>query len=180
MAPPLPRSPIGTRGRARASVVDYGMDLRRGIAWGGALTLVAGLLTYLYLSSITINDGLEALIFVPIVGVLFSAAGATGGWRGRDMTWGWGLAAGAAATMVLAELLWLIVWLVTLRPPTEGGPFSAPLELFSIIALAGISTVGSIAGFVVFLSMLGWFIGSTVRGRRLRRFPPPPAVLDQA
>jgi cell division protein FtsX len=40
--------------------------------------------------------------------------------------------------------------------------------------------VGSIAGFVVFLSMLGWFIGSTVRGRRLRRFPPPPAVLDQA
>lgn len=96
------------------------------------------------------------------------------------MTWGWGLAAGAAATMVLAELLWLIVWLVTLRPPTEGGPFSAPLELFSIIALAGISTVGSIAGFVVFLSMLGWFIGSMVRGRRLRRFPPPPAVLDQA
>ena len=64
------------------------------------------------------------------------------------MTWGWGLAAGAAATMVRAELLWLIVWLVTLRPPTEGGPFSAPLELFSIIALAGISTMGSIAGFV--------------------------------
>jgi hypothetical protein len=157
------------------------MNLRRGMVWGGALTLVTGLLTYLYLSSITIDDGLEGLIFVPIAGVLFSAAGVTGGWRGRSMTWGWGLAAGATATMVLGELLWLIVWLVTRRTRLpEGDPLSAPLELFSLIALAGTSTVVSIAGFVVILSMLGWFIGSTARGRRLRRFPPPPAVLDQA
>jgi len=157
------------------------MELRRGMAWGGAITLVTGLLTWLYLASITIDDGLEALIFVPIAGVLFGVAGMTGAWRGRTVTWSVGLGAGTAATMVLSELIWLIVWLVTRRTRLpEGDPLSAPLELFSIIALAGISTVGSIAGFVVFLSMLGWFIASTVRGRRLRRFPPAPAVLDQA
>ena len=58
-----------------------------------------------------------------------------------------------------------------------GGIFESGVDTVAAIRRM---TVGSIAGFVVFLSMLGWFIGSTVRGRRLRRFPPPPAVLDQA
>lgn len=157
------------------------MELRRGMAWGGAIALMTGLLTWLYLASITIDDGLEALIFVPIAGVLFGAAGMTGGWRGRTLTWSLGLGAGTAATMVLSELIWLIWLLVTDRPSSEGAdPLANPLELFSIIALAGTSTVCSIAGFVVILSMLGWFIGSTLRSRRIRRLPPPPAVLDQA
>jgi hypothetical protein len=143
--------------------------------------VVTGLITWLYLSSITINDGLEALIFVPIAGVLFTAAGWVGGGRGRTVTWSLGLAIGCATMMVLAELLWLIVWLVTFRPSSEGGdPLAAPLELFSMIALAGTSTVGSITGFVVVLTMLGWFIGSTVRAKRLRGLPPPPMVVDHA
>jgi hypothetical protein len=151
------------------------------MAWGGAITVVTGLITWLYLSSITIDDGLEALIFVPIAGVLFTAAGWIGGGRSRTVTWSLGLAAGSASMMVLAELLWLIVWLVTRRTRLpEGDPLAAPLELFSIIALAGTSTVGSITGFVVVLSIIGWLIGSTVRARRLRRYPPPPAVFDQA
>jgi len=157
------------------------VDLRRGMVWGGAITLVTGLITWLYLASITINDGLEALIFVPIAGVLFTAAGLVGGGRGRTVAWSLGLAAGTATMMVLAELLWMIVWLVTFRPSSEGGdPLAAPLELFSMMALAGTSTVGSITGFVVVLSIIGWFIGSTVRARRLRRLPPPPMVVDHA
>ena len=157
------------------------MELRRGMAWGGAITLVTGLITWLYLASITIDDGLEALIFVPIAGVLFGVAGMIGGWRGRTVTWSVGLGAGTAATMVLSELIWLIVWLVTHRPSSEGAdPVDDPLELFSIIALAGTSTVCSIAGFVVILSMLGWFIGGALRSRRLRRLPRPPMAVDQA
>ena len=63
------------------------MDLRRGILWGAALAFVAGLVTIIYLRSITIDDGLEALISIPIFGVLFGAAGTFGGLKDRTPMW---------------------------------------------------------------------------------------------
>ena len=80
--------------------------LRLGILVGGTLALAAGGLTAIHLSLITIDDGLEALMFVPILGVMFAIAGCVGGWRGRTIMWSLGLSLGLLIVAFAAEAVW--------------------------------------------------------------------------
>ena len=145
------------------------MDLRRGMVWGSAITLLSGVITFIYLRSITIDDGLEALIFIPITGVLFALAGALGGWRGRTGMWIIGLSLGSGALLIIVEVIWLVVWLLTRQPITPGNEFTDGMTLFSITALAGFSTVGTLFGLSLALSLSGWLPAHWMRGRTLRR-----------
>ncbi len=139
------------------------------MVWGGAITLLAGLITFIYLRSITIDDGLEALIFIPITGALFAVAGALGGWRGRTGMWTIGLALGSGALLIIAEAIWLVVWLLTRQPSTQGNEVNFGTELFSITALAGLSTVGTLIGLALALGLSGWLPAHWMRGRMTRR-----------
>lgn len=153
------------------------MDLRRGLIVGGCSTLLAGGLTTLYLSMITIDDGLEALIFIPILGTLLGIAGAAGGAKGRSVRWIGGITLGIGIVLVVAESLWL-VWILTHQHRTSETPsmLASPLELFSMAALAGLSTIGTLAGGGLIISTAGWFAGSFWHRRRLERLPHPPQV----
>ena len=66
-----------------------------------------------------------------------------------------GLSLGAAVLLVLAEKIWLVVWLLTRQPSTHDNKFVFGIEAFSIIALAGIFTVGPLIGLSLVSSIIG-------------------------
>jgi hypothetical protein len=153
------------------------MELRRGMVWGVAITLMSGVITFAYLSQIA-NRSLEGLVFFPIAGVLSVVAGVFGGWRGRTGIWAVGLSLGSGALLIIAEAIWLVVSLLTRQPSTAGNGFTdgteQPVgildgtELFSVAVLAGLSTVTLLIGLVLALSISGWLPAHWVRGRMLR------------
>ncbi len=152
--------------------------LRLGILVGGAITLAAAGLTAIYLALISINDGLEALMFIPILGVIFAIAGGFGGWRGRTIMWSLGLSLGLLVVAFTAEAIWWI-WILThwsepccLSSKGSGLPNGA--EVFSVTVLAGVSTLGFLTGFAFVVSAIGWLVGLGARTQVLRRRPPPP------
>ena len=115
---------------------------------GIALTLVAAALTFAYLSSITIDDGLEALIFIPIIGLLFTGTGSLGGWRGRRWNWVIGQAIGFA---VLVSLFFVVTFVISMatdwRNVRSGGPF--PTEAWTygtILLVSSASTIATLSG----------------------------------
>ena len=57
---------------------------------------VAGGATWIYLRSITIDDGLEGLVYLPFLSLLMIAITAHAGWRGRSWAWARSAALGAA------------------------------------------------------------------------------------
>jgi len=151
-------------------------ELRNGTLIGAALATVAAALTFAYLSSITIDDGLEALIFIPIIGVLFTSAGAFGGWRGRTWSWVMGHSLGLALISAFAILLpFAIGMIVNWRNIRSGGPFLAePWTYGTIMLFSSISAIGSITGCTLACDAVGWLAGSTLRRRKLHRLPAPP------
>ncbi len=153
------------------------MELRRGMLTGIVLTLVAAALTFAYLSSITINDGLEALIIIPIIGLLFTGAGSLGGWRGRTWNWVIGQAIGFA---VLVSLFFLVTFVISMstnwRNTRSGGPFLAePWTYGPILLVSSVSTIATLSGGTLACCAVGWLAGSSLSRRRLRRLPAPPA-----
>ena len=155
------------------------MQIRRGMFVGVVLTLAAAALTFIYLWLIVDAASLEALMFIPILGVLLAIAGIVGGRRGRSATWSAGLSLGMAAAVGAAESFWWIWILTHWRSPTGSSMDSGmpgPEEIFSMTVLAGISTLGSLMGFALIVSILGWLVGHGARTLSLRRCPPPPPL----
>lgn len=150
--------------------------MRRGILLGAALAILAAAITVAYLSWITIDDGLEALIFVPIVGVLFISAGAFGGRRGRTWNWVMGQSLGFAVVVTLVLLVPFVVAIVfDWSNMRTGGPFlREPWTYGTIMVVSTISTVGTITGCTTACATVGWLTGSSLRRRGLRRLPAPP------
>jgi hypothetical protein len=68
---------------------------------GVASVAVAGAATWVYLRSITIDDGLEGLIYLPILSVAMIAITARAGWRGHEWAWARSAALGAAGATSL-------------------------------------------------------------------------------
>jgi hypothetical protein len=83
----------------------------------GAIEVVVSILaTAVYLSAIEIDDGLEALMFLPILGAVSVLAGIASGSRGADARWptAAGLSAGVCTALVIGgigavTLNWLAV-----------------------------------------------------------------------
>lgn len=151
-------------------------ELRNGILIGTAFAAVAAALTFAYLSSITIDDGLEALIFIPIIGVLFTAAGAFGGRRER--TWGWVMGQSLGLALILALVLlvpFAIGMIFNWRNIRSGGPFfEEPWTYGTIMLVSTISAIGSITGCTLACGTAGWLVGSSLRRRKLHRLAVPP------
>ena len=154
--------------------------LRLGVLVGGVLTLCTAGLTAVYLSLITIDDGLEALMFVPILGVMFAIAGGVGGWRGRTIMWSLGLSLGLLIVAFTAEAIWWIWILTHWRRDTGADAIPSglpdPAEIFSATVLAGVSTLGTLSGLTFVVSTIGWLIGLGARTRMLRKRPLPPSA----
>ena len=84
-----------------------------------------------------------------------------------------------AAAVGAAESFWWIWILTHWRSPTGSSMDSGmpgPEEIFSMTVLAGISTLGSLMGFALIVSILGWLVGHGARTLSLRRCPPPPPL----
>ena len=158
------------------------MQIRRGMFVGVVLTLAAAALTFIYLWLIVDAASLEALMFIPILGVLLAIAGIVGGRRGRSATWSVGLSLGMAATVGAAESIWWIWILTHWESRTTQGldpGFPAPAEIFSITVLASISLIGSLTALALIASLLGWLVGSGARRLSLHRRPAPPLPAAQ-
>lgn len=144
------------------------------MAWGVVITLVAALITFVYLRSITIDDGLEALIFFPTTFVLFLIAGAVGGWKGRTMMWTIGVSVGSGALLVVGETI-LLISILRNRSSSWGDHFGSDAEVTLITVIGGISTVGMLIGYSFIAGIVGWLPANRLRRRQLDRRPPPPA-----
>lgn len=153
-------------------------ELRNGMLIGTALASISAALTFAYLSSITIDDGLESLIFIPIVGVLFTSAGAFGGWRGR--TWGWVMGQSLGLALILAMVIlvpFAIGMVFNWRNIRSGGPFfEEPWTYGTTMVVSTISAIGSVTGCTLACGAAGWLAGSSVRRRKLQRLPAPPDI----
>ena len=151
-------------------------ELRNGILIGTALAVAAAALTFAYLSSITIDDGLEALIFIPIICVLFISAGAFGGRKGRTWNWVIGQSIGLAFIMALAILVpFAIGMFFNWRNMRSGGPFfEQPWTYGTIMAVSTVSAIASITGCTLAFGTAGWLVGSSLRRRKLHRLAVPP------
>lgn len=128
------------------------MEMRWGMVWGVAITLMSGVITLAYVSRIT-ERSLEGLIFFPITGALAVVAGAFGGWRGRTGTWAVGLSLGSGATLFIAAAI-------------RFGNESGNETLFLVLAL--LPAVGTHIGTVLAFSITGWLPAHWMRGRMLR------------
>jgi len=119
---------------------------------GGGAAIFAGTATWIYLKSITVDDGLEALVFLPILGIAMVVIGAIAGRRG--LPWSWPRSASLGASGVaLIGLLGLAAKRQELR-----------------LAEASIATTAFVAAFAMTGSIIGWSLG---QGWRSRRRPPP-------
>lgn len=73
---------------------------------GVAGAVIAGLASWIYLASIEIDDGLEALMFLPILAVVLLAIGTMAGLRRADMSWPALAALGSVATTAFFPSRW--------------------------------------------------------------------------
>ena len=118
---------------------------------GVGAAVFAGLATWVYLRSITIDDGLEALAFLPILGLAMVVIGAVAGWRG--LPWAWPLTASLGASgAVLIGLLCL-----------------AAKRQELLLAEASVATTAFVAAFTMTGSIIGWSLGTW--GSRNRQSP---------
>ena len=70
---------------------------------GVAAAAVSAAITWLYLVSVTIDDGLEGLIYLPILSAAMIAISARAGWRDQD--WKWARAAALGAVLATSGFL---------------------------------------------------------------------------
>ena len=149
----------------------------KGAAVGIGVSSVGAALTAAYLASITIDDGLEALIGVPIIAVLFVGVGALGGWRGRTWRWVLGMAVACAAligAVVIIPTFWMLLVASHEKPSDFGISESGAWVIAGMVIVSTISTVGTIAGGVLACGAVGWASGGWFRQRRSGHLPPPP------
>jgi hypothetical protein len=112
----------------------------------GAIEVVVSILaTAVYLSAIEIDDGLEALMILPILGVVSLLAGIASGSRGADAGWPAtaGVSAGACTALVIAG-----IGVVTLNW----------LALTTTVSVAVV-----VAGFALGGGFAGWALGRGLR-----------------
>lgn len=70
---------------------------------GAGAAVVSGAATWLYLASITIDDGLEGLVYLPILGVVMLLICGRAGWH--QLPWGWARSAAIGSVVATAVLL---------------------------------------------------------------------------
>ena len=121
------------------------MSWIRPLLTGVAGALIAAAVTWVYLSSITIDDGLEALMFLPILGVALVALGTIAGLRQRDKTWPALVALGSVQTTAL----YLIVRAIARRE--------------AALALASLTASSFIGVFALGATFAGWAFGRWVK-----------------
>ena len=109
---------------------------------GVGAAIFAGIATWIYLNSITIDDGLEALAFLPILGAAMVVIGAAAGWR--HLPWAWPRTASLGASGVV------LVGLLALAAKRG--------EL--LLAEASIATTAFVAAFTMTGSIVGWSLGT--------------------
>lgn len=108
---------------------------------GVASPLVAATATYLYLRAITLDDGLETLVFFPILGLAVALASGLSTW-GLDGYWRTvaGLVVTTGATAATAILVLLLNLSADAQPPS-------PLVVLSVSTFAsGFAIVGCLIG----------------------------------
>jgi hypothetical protein len=113
---------------------------------GAGEVVLSILATAVYLSAIDIDDGLEALMFLPILAVVSFSVGIATGSKGADAGWPAiaGISAGACTALVIAGI-----------------------GLLTLNWLAATSTI-TVAVVVAALALAGGFVGWAL-GRGLRR-----------
>ncbi len=107
--------------------------------------LIAGVVTWAYLSSITVDDGLEALMFLPILGVVLVALGVIAGLHRRNKSWPALVALGSVQTTAI----YLISRAIARR------------EL--VLALASLTTSSFIGVLALAATFAGWAFGSWIK-----------------
>ncbi len=107
--------------------------------------LIAATTTWVYLASITIDDGLEALMFVPILVAVLVTLGTIAGLRRRSTSWPAFVALGAVATTTL--------YLLSL----------AAVRRNSTLAFASVATSTLVGGLAFGASFVGWAFGTWVK-----------------
>lgn len=107
-----------------------------------ALATVA---TVAYLATTEVDDGLEALVFLPVLAVLGAVFAAVAGWRRRDLRWPVVSALAAAAAAVAGLMV---------SAGTEGDGDLARSALGAGVVILMFAVVGSV---------LGWVLGAGVR-----------------
>ncbi len=70
---------------------------------GAGAAAVSGGATWMYLASITVDDGLEGLVYLPILGVVMLLICGRAGWR--QLPWAWARAAALGSVVATAMLL---------------------------------------------------------------------------
>jgi hypothetical protein len=70
---------------------------------GAGAAAVSGGATWLYLASITLDDGLEGLVYLPILGVVMLVICGLAGWR--QLPWGWARTAAIGSVVTTAIVL---------------------------------------------------------------------------
>jgi len=115
------------------------------IVAGAIEATVSILATIVYLSAIEIDDGLEALMFLPILGVVSLVAGIAAGSRGADIAWP---AVAGVSAAVCTALVIAAVGLLTLNWLAASATLSAALV---------------VGGFALCGGLVGWALGRGVR-----------------
>lgn len=106
---------------------------------GSVVAVVALGGTALYLDSIEIDDGLEALVFRPVLVVVGVVAGIVGAWWSERIAWP--VICGAAAASVIA-----LVFLSSSIRNGSSGPSPVPYVVMSAVLFFPLVTVGAVGG----------------------------------
>ena len=110
------------------------------IVAGATEVVVSILATAVYLSVIEIDDGLEALMFLPILGIVSFTVGVAAGSKRADIGWPAiaGISAGACAALVFAGVgILTLNWL------------AASVTLGAAFVVAGFGLCGGYAGWAL-------------------------------
>ncbi len=121
--------------------------IRPALAGAVAAAVSAGL-TRLYLATITIDDGLEGLIYLPILGVLMIMITAHGGWNAR--AWPWARAAAIGAVAATSVFLFAL----------------AAYREDALLARAAIGASVIVAVFPFTGALIGWGLSTFLRRHR--------------
>ena len=117
---------------------------------GGLAALVSTVFTAIYLALIEVDDGLEALLYLPLLGAMLTIVAGLAGWRGRSARWPLNATLGATASTAIVLLLIAAVSRDITFVDAAAGTF---------VVVAGVALTGA---------FVGWAVGDLL-GRYRRR-----------